>query len=175
MNYLKGKKAYLSGPIHSVKDDGTIWRDDITPKLLEYGMEILDPCKKIISGNVDLSEVGKNKQKFRDLIMEGNWGAVKKDFWPIIRCDLRMVDHCDFIIFNYNTEVPMVGSIHELVVATFEKKVVLLKYNKSQLKDFNPWMATFIKEHHFFAEWEEMYSYLNKVNNDIFDTSLWVV
>jgi len=175
MNYLKGKKVYLTGPIHSVNDDGTIWRDEITPSLYRYGMEVLDPCKKIVNGSVDLSEVGKNKQKFRDLVNSGDWGEVKRGFWPIVRCDLRMVDHCDFIIFNYDPLVPMVGSIHELVVATFEKKVILLKYEKKQLNDFNPWMATFIKEHHFFSEWNEMLIYLNKVNNGILDTSLWVI
>ena len=86
-----------------------------------------------------------------------------------------MVDHCDFIVFNYDPTVPMVGSIHELVVATFEKKVILLKYEKEQLKDFNPWMATFTKDHHFFSKWDEMFSYLSKVDEGVFDTSLWVV
>ena len=175
MNYLKGKKVYLSGPMHFADDDGVAWRDLITPKLVSMGMEVLDPCKKIVNGNADLSEVGKNKQKFRDLIALEDWKSVKRDFWPIVRCDLRMVDHCDFIIFDYNPITPMVGSIHELVVATFEKKVVLLKYDKSQLKDFNPWLATFIKEHHFFSEWDKMFEYLNSVDNGLFDTSLWVI
>jgi hypothetical protein len=175
MNYLKGKKVYLSGPMHLAIDDGAIWRDSITPKLKDMGMEILDPCRKPINANPDLNEVGKNKEKFRDLITVEEWKTVKHEFWPIVRCDLRMVDHCDFIIFNYNPLTPMVGSIHELVVATFEKKVVLLKYDRNQLSDFNPWMATFIKEHHFFAEWEDMFDYLRKVDEGVFDTSLWVI
>lgn len=175
MNYLKGKKAYLTGPIHSVTDDGVSWRDYITPRLNTMGIEVLDPCRKTINGDADLSEVGKAKLKFKDMIMQENWSLIKKEFWPIIRCDLRMVDHCDFLIFDYNPLVPMVGTIHELVVATFEKKVVLLKYDKSQLKDFNPWIATFIKESHFFPEWDDMFKHLEDVNNGVFDTSLWVV
>lgn len=175
MNYLKGKRVYLCGSIHSANDEGTTWRDLITPKLTQMGIEVLDPCKKNVKGGINLSEVGSNKLRFREIILTENWGLLKKEFWPIIRNDLRAIDFSDFAIINYDTEAKMVGTIHELVVATFEKKVVLLKYDKEQLKDFNPWMATFIKEHHFFAEWDGMFDYLKKVNDGVFDTSLWVI
>lgn len=175
MNYLKGKKVYLSGSIHSCPKDGVEWRDLITPKLVEMGIEVLDPCKKEIKGNIELNEVGECKRKFQDLIMSENWEKIKEMFWPIIRTDLRMCDKCDFIIFNYDTDAKMVGSIHELVVATFEKKVILLKYDREQLKNFNPWICTFIKGHHFFSEWDYMFEHLKKVNDGIFDTSLWVI
>lgn len=175
MDYLKGKKVYLTGPMHGVKDDGVGWREQITPKLVEMDIEVLDPCKKAVKGNTDLNEIGKNKEKFRGLVTSENWTATKREFWPIVRADLRMVDHCDFLIFSYDPLVPMVGTIHELVVATFEKKVILLKYDKDQLSDFNPWMCTFIKEHHFFDEWDAMLTYLKQVNDGVFDTSLWVI
>lgn len=175
MNYLKGKKVYLTGPMHSARDDGTAWRELITPRLEQMGIEVLNPCKKKVAGNIQISEVGEAKQKFKDMALNGNWSLLKKEFWPIIRSDLRMVDHCDFLIFDYNPLIPMVGTIHELVVATFEKKVILLKYNKDELADFNPWIATFIKEHHFFSEWDDMFKHLEDVDKGIFDTSLWVV
>ena len=175
MNYLKGKKVYLTGPMHKAKDDGVGWRDKITPRLTKMKIEVLDPCKKVVNGNIDLSEVGKNKEKFKDLVKSENWNGVKREFWPIVRADLRMVDHCDFLIFNYDPLIPMVGTIHELVVATFEKKVILLKYDVDQLADFNPWVATFTKEHHLFDEWDRMFSYLEQVNDGVFDTSLWVI
>ena len=88
MGYLKGKKVYLSGPIHSSIDSGTEWRNLVTPSLIDLGLEILDPCKKEVCGDVQLSEVGKNKEKFKNLILEGDWSTVKKNFWPIVRCDL---------------------------------------------------------------------------------------
>lgn len=175
MNYLKGKKCYLSGPIHSATDDGVQWRDYITPKLNDMGIEALDPCKVMVNGDISISEVGKNKQIFRDLIKTENWQKVKEDFWPIVRKDLRMVDHSDFVIFYYDTEAKMTGSIHELVVAVNEKKVILIKYNKETLNDFNPWVATFAKAHHLFAEWDNLFDHLKKVDDGIFDTSLWVI
>jgi len=175
MNYLRGKKVYLTGPMHHAKDDGVGWRDQITPRLNEMEIEVLDPCKKVVNGNVDLSEVGKNKEKFKDLVKSENWTGVKREFWPIVRSDLRMVDHCDFLIFDYDPLIPMVGTIHEMVVATFEKKVILLKYDVEELADFNPWIATFVKEHHLFDEWDRMFDYLGQVNDGVFDTSLWVI
>jgi len=176
MNYLRDKKVYLSGPILNAADDGVEWRLHITPKLEEFGLEILDPCQKHIAlGDDRLNEIGESKKKHRNLILEEKWAEVKQSFWPIVRTDLRMVDHCDFIIFNHDPTIPTVGTIHELVVATFEKKVILLKYDKSKLEEFNPWMATFIKPHHFFAEWEDMFDYLDRVDAGELDTSYWVL
>jgi nucleoside 2-deoxyribosyltransferase len=177
MNYLSGKKVYLSGPIMNSSDDGVEWRKDITPVLENrFQLEILDPCQKHIAlGDNRLNEIGESKKKFRELILNENWDQVKKDFWPIVRTDLRLVDHCDFIILDHDPTIPTVGTIHELVVATFEKKVVLLKYSKDQLESFNPWMATFIKPHHFFPTWDLMWNYLEEVDNGLKDTSYWVL
>ena len=176
MNYLNGKKVYLSGPILNLHDDGVEWRNIVTPRLELFGLEVLDPCQKHIAmGDNRINEIGESKKKFRKLIMEEEWDKVKKDFWPVVRTDLRLVDHCDFIILDHDPSVPTVGTIHELVVATFEKKVVLLKYNKNQLDKFNPWMATFIKSHHFFSEWEDMFEYLQAVDKGLKDTSYWVL
>lgn len=177
MNYLKGKKVYLSGPIAKVNDDGIEWRKSITPILeTRFSLEVLDPCQKHISiGDNKFKEIGDSKKKFREMIVGEQWDKVKEEFWPIVRTDLRLVDHCDFIILDHDPTVPTVGTIHELVVATFEKKVVLLKYEREQLPSFNPWMATFIKSHHFFPEWDLMWEYLEEVDNGKKDTSYWVL
>jgi len=178
VNYLKNKTVYLCGPIAAVKDDGIGWRKEITPRLNDFGVKVLDPCKKSTNDFDDkneFGEVGKDKEKFRKLILKEDWKGVKEKFWPIIRYDLRCVDHCDFVIFYYDPLVSMCGSIHELVVATFEKKNILLYYKKEQLEHFNPWVATFIKENHFFDSWDVMFDYLKNVNDGKFDTSLWVI
>ena len=170
MNYLKLKTVYLCGAIKDATDDGISWRDTITPKLEKYGVNVLDPCKK--TGNSE--EIGDAKKRFRDIIIDEDWKQIKEEFWPVVRWDLRSVDKSDFIIFDYNTDVNTIGSIHELVVASSQKKPILLKYNKSQLSKFNPWIVTFIKESHFFSDWGDMFNYLEDVNNGIFDSSYWV-
>jgi len=172
MNYLKGKTAYLCGNLYADLNNAIDWRNSLYEALTKLGIEIIDPCKKT-SANV--SEVGEDRNKWKELIKSEKWRDLKKEFWPIVRYDLRSVDKCDFVIFSYNPAVPTIGSIHELVVANFEKKPILLKYNKDQLDSFNPWISVFIKEHHFFSEWDKMFSYLEEVNRGKLDTSLWVI
>ena len=172
-NYLDKKTVYLCGPIKAASDDGIGWRDTVTPRLESMGINVLDPCKK--SNNGKVGEIGEDKARFRQLIINEQWKTLKEDFWPVVRHDLYCVDHCDFMIVKYDTSVQTIGTVHEMVVAQFEKKVVLLKYDRAQLADFNPWLATFIKAHHFFAEWDDMFKYLEDVNKGVFDTSLWVI
>ena len=172
-HYLRNKTVYLCGSIHSSSDDGVGWRETITPQLKKFGLEVLDPCKK--NNKLGIDEIGKDKEKFRNLVLKQNWKKLKKDFWGIVHYDLRCCDKADFIIFNYDTKANMVGSIHELTVANFEKKPILLLYDKAQLKDFNPWVATFVKAYHFFSGREALFSYLQNVDKGEFDTSLWVV
>lgn len=172
MNYLKGKKVYLSGNIYADLDNAINWRNLLYDRLSKLGIEIIDPCKKT-SDNV--SEIGEDRKKWMELIKNEKWGELKEKFWPIVRSDLRSVDYCSFIILKYDPSVPTIGTIHELCVANYEKKVILLKYDKSQLDKFNPWISVFIKEHHFFSEWDQMFKYLEDVNQGKLDTSLWVI
>lgn len=171
MNYLENKTVYLCGAIKQSKDDGVGWRDNITPILEQLKINVSDPCKKTIVQ----SEIGKDKQAFTDLIKHEKWDDIKELFWPVVRYDLRCVDKADFIIFNYDPDVQTVGSIHELVVANFEKKPILLKYDKAQLDKFNPWIATFIKSHHFFDNWDKLIEYLDGINSGKLDSSYWIL
>lgn len=41
-------KAYLAGPIEFQKDFGKGWRKEIAPRLLELGIEAIDPARKAI-------------------------------------------------------------------------------------------------------------------------------
>jgi hypothetical protein len=170
--YLNGKSVYLCGPIKMAKDDGVGWREEITPRFKPFGITVLNPCEKT---TVETIEIGEDKNRFREMILQENFGLLKKNFWAIIRSDLKRVDASDFLVLNYDPDIPTVGSVHELCVSNYEKKVVLLKYNKSQLDRFNPWIAVFIKEHHFFSEWDKMFEYLEDVNQGKMDTSLWVI
>lgn len=172
-NYLNEKTVYLCGPIKAAHDDGMGWRETITPRLEQLGINVLDPCKKSANGAV--GEIGDDKARFRKLVMDEQWKTLKENFWPVVRQDLSSVDKCDFMIVSYDTSIQTIGTVHEMVVAQFEKKVVLLKYDRNQLHDFNPWIATFVKSHHFFAEWDDMFKYLDGVDDGIFDTSLWVL
>ena len=176
MKYLKGalngKAAYLCGAIKACTNDGIDWREEVTKRLIPFGVQVLNPCKKTTKG---LSEIGEDKKKFKDLIVREKWGKVKEDFWPIVRSDLRNVDRSDFIVFYYDPDIPTIGSVHELVISQIEKKPILIFYKKQQLQNFNPWICVFIKKHHFFSSLDKMFKYLEGVNHGKFDTSLWVI
>lgn len=172
MNFLKNKIAYLSGSIFGLIDDGKGWRDYVSVELQKIGINVSNPCMKKTNGS---SEIGDDKNKFKEIILQENWGKIKEEFWPIVHSDLRNVDSADFLIFNYIPDVPTVGTVHELVVANFEKKPILLKYDKEKLDRFNPWMCVFVKKHHFFSEWSCLFDYLKEVDNGKIDTSLWAV
>ena len=46
MNRLKNTICYLCGPMDRVADGGVTWRRNLTPKLKDMGIGVLDPCKK---------------------------------------------------------------------------------------------------------------------------------
>jgi nucleoside 2-deoxyribosyltransferase len=172
-NYLKDKKVYLAGPIHAVSDDGTGWRDYMTPKLKElFGLVVDDPCKKSATG---FTEVKEDKKILKQLIADDKYQEVKEKFYPIVRKDLRSVDQADFLIAVYDPTIHMCGTIHELVVADQQKKPILLWINPDHSQDVNPWIFTFVKSTWIFRDWDKMIAYLKNVDNGIMDSSHWTL
>lgn len=169
MNTLKNKEVYLSGPIHQVADDGKGWRNYITPLLIEkYNLNVIDPCKKALAG-----EIGDDKKYFKQLIKDKNFKQLKDDFYKIVRADLKMTDHSDFLIVYYSPSIHMFGTLHEMIVASTQKKPILVKYDKEQLDNINPWLFTLIKDNWAFDEWEDMFKYLDTINSGKIDSSHW--
>jgi len=173
MNYLQGKTAYLCGAMAALADSGVQWRDWITEKLEEeFGMIVLDPTEKTTAG---ISEIGDDKEKFRDMCKREAWAELKDAFYDVVRWDLRAVDQADVIIVNYNTDVPTVGTWHEVEVANFERKPVLMKYDVTQLERFNPWVTVHMKPQHLFKEWDVLFDHLREVNRGHFDRRRWTL
>lgn len=172
MKYLSDKGVYLCGPLHACADDGIGWRKQITPQLMQYGLTILDPTQVTVSG---LGEVGDDKARFKQLIREEKWLEAKQALWPIVRRDLRMVDKADFLILNYAALSPTIGTWNEITIASMQKKPILLKYDKSELDNFNIWVLSFIKPNCIFSEWDDLFAYLDKINSGEFDTSYWTM
>jgi nucleoside 2-deoxyribosyltransferase len=173
MGYLSGKTVYLCGPIAAATTEemGT-WRESIKPFLYDLGVIVLDPLKKDKEG---LGETDEDRQKFRDLIMQEKWAEHKELFWPVARWDLRAVDKSDFIIVNYNPLIPSVGTFHELVNASQQKKPILLKYDRNQLDKFNFWLPVLVKTENFFPTWEQMKESLLQVDKGVYNSSYWTL
>lgn len=172
MNYLNGKSVYLCGAMQGYEDHGAGWRDKLTPFLKEKGIEVVDPTKTSSNG---VSEVGDDKKRFRELVLKENWTQLKEEFWPIVRKDLRAVDKADFLICYYDPTIPTVGTIHELVVASAQKKPIFLKYDVERLNNFNPWISCLIKQKYFHNSWDSLKEHLRLVDRGEFDTSYWTL
>jgi nucleoside 2-deoxyribosyltransferase len=174
MTYLKDKNVYLAGPMYACQDDGVGWRDQITPELIEkYGLVVEDPCKKTANG---LGEVADDKKNFQQLLKD-DIAVARETFWPIVRKDLRCVDKADFIIVTYDATIHSVGTIHELVVCDFQKKPVLMKYDKSQIDSgqFNIWASILTRPEWMFAEWIDMFNYLDRVDQGDINRKFWTI
>jgi hypothetical protein len=98
MNFLNGKNCYLAGPITADSTDGQVWRDQITPKLKEFGINVADPTKQTVNG---VGEVADDKILFRKLIKERKWEECKERFYQVARKDLKCVDRADFLVIEY--------------------------------------------------------------------------
>jgi nucleoside 2-deoxyribosyltransferase len=172
MNYLRDKQVYLCGAMFGYDDSGVAWRDMLTPHLKDMGIDVVDPTKTTANG---VGEVEDDKKRFRDLILKEDWVQLKEEFWPIVRKDLRAVDKADFLICYYNPIIPTIGTIHELVVASQQKKPILLKYDREHLHKFNPWVSCLIKHQYFHNNWESLLEHLRTINDGVFDTSYWTL
>lgn len=172
MGYLKNKTVYLCGSITALADDGTGWRNSITKKLDQFGLNIDDPTKNTVDG---LGETADHKTYFKSLVRSRDFERLKKEFFPIVRKDLRSVDKADFIICSYDPDVHLVGTLHELIVASWQRKPILLHCEESKLDRLNPWILTYVKNGCLFWDWDKMIEYLKDIDNHKFNTSYWTL
>ena len=175
MDHLTNKTTYLIGAIHTTKenDNGVQWREDITPILEnKYKVVVLNPCKMSLNGFGEIN-TDKDVKYFKELIKQRKYAQVKEEFYWIIKKDLRCVDKSDFVIFNYNPTLPTMGSVHEVVNSINQKKPVLIKCDEEIMDHFNPWLLTLIKPQWLFTSWDDMWVYLDKINNGNLDSSWW--
>lgn len=137
-HFLRGARAYLSGPMDFVanREDEKLagWRVRIGEYLRSLGVTVFDPWNKPLVrglheyGREDLKTIERRDRWTFDASEEG---AVRRHeladyFWETLHVDLRMVDLCDFVIAYCPTNVYSVGTVHEIVLARQQRKPVLL-------------------------------------------------
>lgn len=153
MSYLKGKKAYLSGPIQF--GTGTNWRIDPTKYLTtELGIDLFDPFADAKQQWLPILQKAK-EAKDLDLIRQ-----IAMDF---VQKDLNMVDKSDFLIAYLPFRVPTTGTTHEIIRSSDGKKPTLLICPEGR-ENVPLWFFGFIRPEFMFGSWNELYSYLCDVN-----------
>ena len=172
MGYLQDKTVYLAGPMLSCSDDGKGWRDLIRPQLIDLGINILDPTRKTTA---ECSEVADDKTKFKELAIAGDFHALKEEFNPVARWDLRSVDKSDFLIVSYDFSIPTFGTVDEITTASMQRKPILFHYNEEQKHIFNPWTTVRVDPNNIFTKWEDVFDHLKQVDAGNFNKKLWTL
>ena len=153
--------CYLAGPIDFVDDRGVGFRKTLKEKLLSIGLEenmILDPTDKPVtySGYADFDT---EKDYYYSLRKHGHWDELQKMCQMTMHVDLRLVDKSDVVIAVLNPDVPMFGTIHEIVEARQQKKPVLMIDPRGR-EGTSIWAIGLVGYKHIFKTIDEAVDYM---------------
>lgn len=156
--------VYLAGPIDFVADRGIGFRKELREKLMKIGLErhmILDPTEKPVDylGHKDFDV---EKDFYYSLRKHEHWEDLEKLARMTMHVDLRLVDKSDVIIAVLNPDVPMFGTIHEIVAARQQKKPVLL-IDPRGIEGTSIWAIGLVGHRTIFKTIDEAVDYLNDV------------
>jgi hypothetical protein len=153
MSVLKGKRAYLSGPIEN--GEGINWRDEPKKVLVSsFGLDLFDPFAD-------------PKQKWTDDLLQArkdkNYPKISEIAHRFVRKDLAEVQAARLLIAYVPYRVPTTGTTHEIINSNNNKVPTLLVC--PQGKEFIPlWFYGFIPHEFMFSSWNELYDYLAEVD-----------
>lgn len=162
--------TYLAGNLENTSD-ATIWREELTEKLNQLGINVLDPTKQFLT-----EQVTENEQ---DRINVKIWRENKEfkrihDFLvPIIRRDLRAIDYSSFVIVKIEPDKASYGTIHELIIASIQRKPILILIDNIKLMPI--WLIGLVNMDFCFEKIDDLMNYLKQVNEGKIplDTKYW--
>ncbi len=176
MGNLEGTRAYLCGPVEFDSKANT-WRDRIVPDLEDLGVIIFNPLDKrkwMTSYEFDASDQASLKESVETYKNSIDWGLGQ---WKMVQKNREMRAICkalanrsDFIICRL-TKTFTVGTFEELSDARNQNKPILFWCPDERVPSM--WLFDQFCESNpdgidetFFREWEDLYYYLNKIDND---------
>lgn len=155
MNYLKGKRAYLSGPIENDVNPNHNWRDE--PKRImrdDLGVDLFDPFED------PKQQWTKQLNEARDKCDYETMHNIAKNF---VRKDLCMVDRSDFLVAQVPYKAPTTGTHHEIINSVNAKKPTILVCPQGK-QYASLWYFGFIPHEMIFGSWQEAFNYLKEVD-----------
>jgi len=159
-NNLRGVKTYLVGAMDRVHDGGVTWRQELTPVLKDFGIRVIDPCKKPILTVREDDETRWWIEHYKEM---GQYDKIRKHFGSIRSADLRCVDISDFIIAHIDLDVHACGTYEEIVTANRQKKPVLVWCKQGKAKAPN-WLFFMLPHEYIFSTIEEVIDYLRYID-----------
>lgn len=157
LGVLRGKRAYLSGPIEH-GEPGHSWR--LKPKdvlINKYGIDVFDPFD-------DPKQVwAKVLYEARD---RSDYEAMSEIAHNFVSKDLSMVDRADLVIAYLPYKVPTTGTIHEIVYSNDRKKPTLLISPEGKNR-IPLWFYGLVRHQYMFGCWEDLFAYLDEVEEGL--------
>ena len=134
------------------RESGKEWRLHISAWLRYRNIIPFDPYNKPVSDEEGL-ENDDAYDEIKTAKSNKDWHKVRELVKPIVSIDLRLVDHADFLIVNYDVEKRPCGTIDEIVTACNQNKPVLL-YCPQGIGEIHNWMFGRIPIEFMFDNWE---------------------
>ena len=156
MNYLEGKRCYLSGPIESADPRDEDWR--IYPKKQlkrRFKLDLFYPSQDPKQQWWTVLREAKKTQDYNQM------ATIAKLF---VRKDLAMVDRADLVIAYVPYQIPTTGVVHEVINSNNCKKPTLLVTDRDDIAFIPVWYFGFIPTEFMFPNWKALFAYLKEVN-----------
>ena len=163
MNNLDGIKAFLSGGIDRVEDDGTQWRQEIRQKCEDLPIIFFDPTDKPDGLGC---EVGMEKDTIKKYLRQGDWESASEWSKNVRHIDLRMIDKTDLYIIYVDLDCHLCGTYNELFEAEKQQKPLFAIMKEPYRKcDFPAWLVSIFREKEVFEGIDNCVDYLKQINN----------
>lgn len=141
---MEKHKVYLIGSIQDASDGGVNWRDKLTKTLIEFGFDVLDPCRMECNHSI-APTIEEQKKKLENLKRSGQWETWDKVMGDIQQSDIVCVNQSKFVIVLYDADKKLGGTIEEIVEA-HHKKVPMYVVSYSPFIEFNDWVLARIRQ-----------------------------
>lgn len=178
MGRLFGQIAYLSGAMDRVHDRGIVWRDEITPRLRDMNIGILNPLDKPMLEEVSEDEnfLAKRDALFDNIVnndtLENRYAFADFMKMHVVRPDLGMVDYAHFLIVYIDMDIHLAGTYRELVQAFLQRKPCLIVC-KQGVAHVAKWWWGELDPAFFFNNFDEMFEYLEEIDRTTDQRKFW--
>ena len=160
MGILNKTIYYAVGNLENT-EDAENWRDSLANKLKSLGIRCLDPTKPIFQDQI--SETEETRQQLKKWREDGYYHLVCPFMKEVIRRDLRAVDASNFIVYKIEPSKPSYGSVHEIVVASQQRKPILMIIKDK--KQMPLWLMGMVNMDYVFNTEDELVGYLQKLDS----------
>ena len=161
MNILNKAKVYLAGNLENSNLSTNTWRDFIKNELSSLNITFLSPMEPMFID--DIPEDENTIQTVKLMRDNSEFEAVHQHMKTIIRKDLRLVDISDFFIFNIDIKTPTYGTMHELVLASQQRKPVFISVGDKRKCPL--WIMGLFKHNYIYNDVEEIAEVLKKIDS----------